>query len=123
MKRCLASAFAVMALLATTGMVAAGANGSEEAAEQKAVMHIAGHSATSIVSASANRNSTFATNEAATAVRGDDPESLRMELVGSLLIMLIVTVGALLGICYFEHRTARRGLLSTNRGLAKPRTG
>src|SRR5271167_2964290 len=104
MKRRFATALAAIAFLATVGwnMTAAKSDHQPEsvAVEKARVMHIADGDVPSSVSASANRDSIFTHNEVASIPKGDDPESLRLELFACLLIMVIAPVGALLVICY-----------------------
>lgn len=114
MKRRLAIAFAAIAFLATVGWHITGAASDHEpkrvALEKVRVMRIADGDSTSSASASANRDSNFALNELATILKGDDPESLRLELLACLLIMLIAPVAALLAILCIDHWTAQRNV-------------
>src|SRR5271157_254932 len=122
MKRCFATAFAAIAFLATVGwnMTAAGSDHQPEpvAVEKTRVMDIADGDVTSVVSASANRDSIFARKEVASILKQDDPESLRLGLLACVLIMLIAPVGALLVICYVDHLTTRRNAKAPNTSLA-----
>ena len=111
MKRGLATALTAVALLAIVGsnMITAGDREPEQVPQERAgVIHAADNSARGSASAIANRNLSSAANDAASALKAEDAQSLRLELIACLLTMLIVTAGALLGICYFGHRTVRR---------------
>jgi len=122
MKRRFATEFAVIIFLVTAGwnITAAGYDHQTEpvAVERARGMHIADGDVTSSVSASANRDSIFARNEVASILKGDDPESLRLELLACLFIMVVAPVGALLVICYIDHLTTRRNTQAPDTSLA-----
>jgi hypothetical protein len=109
MKLRLAAAFAVILLLATAGwnMTWVGNHEPERVAPAGLSYAVDDH-ASSAVSPSANRSSLFALGEVVSALKEDDAARLRLQLIASLFTMLVVTVGTLVGICYFDHWAARR---------------
>jgi hypothetical protein len=109
MKLRLAAAFAVILLLATAGwnMTWVGNHEPERVARAGLTNAVDDH-ALSAVSPSADRGSLFALSELASALKEDDAASLRLQLIACLFTMLVVTVGTLVGICYFEQWAARR---------------
>ena len=54
-------------------------------------------------------------SEIANLQASEDPESLRIELIACLLLMLGVSAGALVLVCFFDHRAGTQGRLPTEK--------
>ena len=107
MKRGLATALTAIAFLATSGWniaLAAADQQARQLSQKEGVVRAADGNPTSFASANANSKPIVA----ASILNGDDPETLRLELIACLCTMLVVSAGALLGICYFDHRAAQQ---------------
>jgi hypothetical protein len=111
MKRNLAT-FTAIAILAIGGWSMAALADDQEAVrlsrQSLGVMQAAGDKVASPVSASSNGTSVFSSIEKASAPKGEDTDSLRLELISCLLVMLAVPAGALLGVCYCDRRATQR---------------
>lgn len=121
MKRGLATTFTAVALLATSGWnitVATDDQQVRQLSQREGVVRAADDNPTSFASANANSKPIVS----AGTLNGDDPETLRLELIACLFTMLVVSVGALLGICYFDHRAPQQKS-PTNRRPPRPPTG
>jgi len=109
--------FTAIALLALCGWSITALADDQEAVrlsrQSLGVMHAADDKAANPVSASSNRNSVFSSIEEPSAPKGEDIDSVRLELIGCLLTMLTVTAGALLGVCYCDRRATQRKQAST----------
>jgi hypothetical protein len=124
MKRNLAT-FTAIAILAIGGWSMAALADDQEAVrlsrQSLGVMQAAGDKVASPVSASSNGTSVFSSIEKASAPKGEDTDSLRLELIGCLLVMLAVPAGALLGVCYCDRRDYAAQVTSTMEPLEPPK--
>lgn len=109
MKLRLVTAFAAILLLAPAGWnITSVGNHEPEQVARAGVTNAVDDHALSAVSPSAKRGSLFALSEVASALKEDGAARLRLQLIACLFTMLVVTVGTLVGICYFEQWAARR---------------